>query len=55
MADRPYGEWLKAGYRRKVARAEPSAHRPPVTKTMLETTTTTTAQKGEDAINGINF
>ena len=55
MADRPYGEWLKAGYRRKEARAEPSAHCPPVMKTTLETTTTTTSQTGRDAISGINF
>ena len=54
MADRPYEEWLKAGYRRKEIGAEPSAHRPSATKKTPETTTATTVQTGGDAINGIN-
>lgn len=54
MADRPYGEWLKASYRRKNVGAEQSAHRPPAMKTTLETTPTTKAQTGGDAINSIN-
>ena len=54
MADRPYGEWLKAGYRRKEVGAEPNAHRPPATKKTPATTTATTIQTGGDAINGIN-
>ena len=53
-ADRPYGEWLKAGYRRKEVGAEQSAHRPPATKKTPETTTATTVQTGGDAVNGIN-
>ena len=55
MADRPYGEWLKASYRRKEVGAEPSAHRPPATKKTPETTTAITAQTGGDAINGIKL